>query len=125
MTGRTSYHAGGVAEDGVWQDYMRRGHTLAARRWRPAGGQRSHAGAGEIDLIARKDGMVIFVEVKRARDFATAAARLGGRQMARIARSAEAFLGGEPQGTDTPARFDVALVDGTGRIEIIENAFAA
>ena len=125
MSGKVSHCAGAAAEDGVWEDYCRRGHALAARRWRPGGGRRSHAGAGEIDLIARKDGVVVFIEVKRARDIATAAARLGQRQMARIARSAEAFLGGEPAGTDTPARFDVALVDGTGRIEIVENAFAA
>lgn len=117
MTGAVSYRAGEAAEDGVWQEYRRRGHDLVARRWR--------SGAGEIDLIARKDGVVVFVEVKRARDFAAAAARLGSRQMRRIARSAEAFLGGEPAGTDTPARLDVALVDGYGRIEIIENAYAA
>ena len=40
-------------------------------------------------------------------------------------RAAETYLGGEPGGTDTPARFDVALVDAMGRFEIIENALAA
>ncbi len=45
--------------------------------------------------------------------------------MARIYASASVFLAGEPAGQDTPSRFDVALVDGQGRIEIIENAFAA
>ena len=43
----------------------------------------------------------------------------------RIWSAASEFLAGEPAGQDTPARFDVALVDGQGRIEIIENAFAA
>ena len=45
--------------------------------------------------------------------------------MARICASASVFLGQEPAGQDTAARFDVALVDEAGRIEIIENAFAA
>jgi len=31
--GRTSYHAGAAAEAQVAQDYMRRGHRLAAQRW--------------------------------------------------------------------------------------------
>ena len=45
--------------------------------------------------------------------------------MARIYASAADFLSGEPDGQLTPSRFDVALVDGTGRIEILENAFTA
>ncbi len=112
--GATSHHAGLAAEDCVWRDYAARGHALVARRWR--------SGAGEIDLITRKDGAVIFIEVKRARDFVTAAERLGPRQLGRIMRSAEVFLAGEPGGLDTDARIDVALVDGRGRIQIIENA---
>ena len=90
---------------------------MEARRWRSE--------AGEIDLIARKDGVVVFVEVKRAKDFATAARRLAPQQAARIMASAELFLGGEPEGTDTPARVDVALVDAQGAVKIIENALSA
>jgi putative endonuclease len=45
--------------------------------------------------------------------------------MARIYAAAAEFLAGEPNGALTPARFDVALVDGFGRIEVLENAFAA
>lgn len=117
MTGAISYHSGLAAEDCVRRDYASRGYTLAAQRWRSE--------AGEIDLIARKDGVVVFIEVKRARDFGTAAARLGPRQLGRIVRSAEAYLAVEAGGLDAEARIDVALVDGAGRIEIIENATAA
>lgn len=45
--------------------------------------------------------------------------------MGRIWNAAAEFLEGEPMGQLTAARFDVALVDGQGRVEIIENAFAA
>lgn len=114
MSGYTSYRAGLAAEDGVAELYERRGCSVTARRWRSA--------AGEIDLIARQGDMVIFVEVKRARDFASAAARLGTRQIARLLQAAEIFLGGEPEGAGTEARFDMALVDGAGRVEILENA---
>ena len=44
--------------------------------------------------------------------------------MARIYAAAEEFLGGEPTGQLTESRFDVALVDAMGRIEVLENAFA-
>ena len=67
LRGRTSYHAGCAAEDGVAAEYERQGCTILRRRWRGR--------AGEIDLIAEKDGALIFVEVKKSRSFAAAAAR--------------------------------------------------
>lgn len=117
MTGAVSYHGGLAAEDCVARVYEETGHQIEERRWQSR--------AGEIDLIARKDGMIVFVEVKRARDFATAAERIGSRQLARIHRSAEVYLGREPGGTDSAARIDVALVNGLGVVEIIENVLAA
>ena len=117
MSGARSYHAGLAAENQVAQLYDRTGHRVAARRWRGM--------SGEIDLIVRDGAEVIFIEVKQSRTHAQAAEHLTQRQMQRIYGAAEEFLGGEPQGSLTPARFDVALVDGMGRIEILENAFAA
>jgi putative endonuclease len=117
MSGARSFHAGLAAEAAVARLYERRGRVITATRWRSA--------AGEIDLVARDGAEVIFIEVKQSRSHAEAAEHLSPRQMARIYASASAFLAGEPAGQDTPARFDVALVDGQGRIEIIENAFAA
>jgi len=117
MTGAISYHSGLAAEDAVARYYMQHGHQIAARRWRSA--------AGEIDLIARKNGLVVFIEVKKSRSLDHAAGALGERQIARIYRSAAVFLDGEPHGQDSDARFDVALVDGRGGIRIIENAISA
>ncbi len=97
--------------------YERQGRKIAATRWRSM--------AGEIDLIARDGAEVIFIEVKQSRTHAEAAEHLTAFQQARITASASLFLADEAMGQDTPARFDVALVDGQGRIEIIENAFAA
>lgn len=116
MSGKTSYLAGLAAEESVAAEYARRGHELAARRWR---GSR-----GEIDLVLRDGDGLIVVEVKKARDFARAAARLSRAQLERIYGAVSEFLAGAPNGQLTEVRFDVALVDGVGRMEIIENFWA-
>lgn len=115
MSGSVSYHAGLCAEDQVAADYARRGHGTRGHRWRGK--------SGEIDLIAEDGDGLIFVEVKKSRDFARAAERLSRRQMQRIYASASEYLGQMPNGQLTAVRFDVALVNGSGAIQIIENAF--
>jgi putative endonuclease len=117
VSGAVSYHAGLSAEDQVAQHYERSGRAICARRWRGS--------AGEIDLIARNGDSVIFIEVKHSATHALAAEHLTPRQMARIYATASEFLAGEPAGQMTESRFDVALVDGTGQIEILANAFSA
>jgi len=115
MTGAVSYHAGLAAEDQVAADYQRRGYGTQAKRWRGR--------CGEIDLITRDGDGFVFIEVKKARDFAGAVERITHRQLDRIYKAAEEFLGQMPQALNTPARIDVALVNATGQIEIIENAY--
>jgi len=86
---------------------------VIARRWRGA--------AGEVDLVIRRESELIFVEVKKAKDFARAAHRLSERQLARIASAAEEFVGAEPLGQLTPFRIDLAVVNERGESRIIEN----
>lgn len=117
MGGIAAYRSGLAAEDSVARRYQQAGHEVAARRWRSP--------AGEIDLILRKDGNVIFVEVKKSRSFEAAAQALSTRQIARIYSSAALFLEGEPDGQNSHARFDVALVNGRGDVSIVENAICA
>ncbi len=114
--GKMSFHAGMAAEDAVVAEYARRGHPVAARRWR---GTR-----GELDIVLRDGAGLIVVEVKQAGDFARALAHLSRSQLARIYGAAEEFVAGEPLGQLTELRFDVALVDGTGRVKIHENFWA-
>jgi putative endonuclease len=116
VSGARSYHAGFAAEEQVAQLYDRSGRMVCARRWRGA--------AGEIDLIARDGAEVIFIEVKQSKTHAQAAEHLTSRQMARLYNTASEFLAGEPAGQMTAVRFDLALVDAVGRIEILENAYA-
>lgn len=110
-----AHHAGLSAENQIAQDYERRGFAVARRRWRGQG--------GEIDLIVQDGNALVFVEVKHSRSLRRAAESLSARQMHRIYASAEEFLGTQPAGNLTDVRFDVALVDGRGDMQIIENAF--
>jgi putative endonuclease len=117
MSGARSYQAGLAAEDQVAQLYARSGRAVCARRWRGS--------AGEIDLIARDGNNLIFIEVKQSKTHAMAAEHLTPRQMARIYNTASEFLAGEPNGQLTDVRIDLAMVDAMGRIEVLENAYAA
>lgn len=113
MSGKTSYLAGIAAENAVSVDYAQKGHDIAARRWRGKG--------GEIDLVAKDGDGFIFIEVKKARDFARAAERLTKRQLFRIYNAASEFVAQQPKGMLTPIRIDVALVNQFGERKIIEN----
>ncbi|OYX24867.1 MAG: hypothetical protein B7Z10_08115 [Rhodobacterales bacterium 32-66-7] len=112
--GRSNFHAGKAAEDAVALHYERQGVTICARRWR------GHC--GEIDLVGRLGGNVIVIEVKQSQTHDLAASHVLPGQIGRIFATAEEFLAGEPMGTDL--RIDLALVDGQGRIDVLENAFA-
>jgi putative endonuclease len=105
---------GEAAEDQVAAFLERRGLRILARRWRGR--------SGEIDLICEDGITTVFVEVKSAASFAAAAQSLLPRQVARIRAAAGEFAACLPAGLDSDMRFDVALVDGAGRIEIIGNA---
>ena len=117
MTGLTGFHAGRVAENIVARDYTDRAHVFAAKRWRGAG--------GEIDLIMRNGTQVVFVGVKNSASFARAATLLQRCQMDRLVAAGAELLAGEPMGQLTDVRFDLALVNGIGDAQIIENAFDA
>ncbi len=117
MSGGVSYRAGSSAEDAVGRAYHAGGYVIRATRFRGT--------AGEIDLIAERDGRVVFIEVKKSRSHASAAERLQPRQIERLITTASEYLDRMPHGQNTESRFDVALVDATGQIEIIENALTA
>jgi putative endonuclease len=115
VRGRVAHSAGCLAEGSVARAYVDLGHEVVAERWRGRG--------GEIDLILRKDEEYVFVEVKKSARHAWAAERISARQIARICNAAQEFCGGLPSGLLTAMRFDAALVDQFGRVEIVENAF--
>ncbi len=82
------------------------GYRVLARHF--AGGRGS--GAGEIDIIARRGGVVAFVEVKWRATRADAAAAIGERQRRRIERAACAFVARHPDLAGLTLRFDAILL---------------
>ena len=85
----------------VWALRLR-GYRVLARRLRTP--------AGEVDIVASRRGIVVFVEVKARPDLTVAAASLGTGQRRRLARAAEAFLAVHSDLAGRDVRFDVMLV---------------
>lgn len=113
--GQVAYLSGLAAEDSVLRRYVMAGYAHLASRWR---GQRA-----EIDLILRKDDTFVFVEVKKSRSFDAALLSLGHAQRQRIMMAAAGFLDSIAVAGLADMRFDLALVDATGQMQIMENAF--
>ncbi len=113
--GATAYLAGRMAEESVAERYARDGYRLIESRWR--------AVSGEIDLIFERAGTIVFAEVKKGASHEMAAARLSRKQMDRICLAACEFMARRYPAGVAPMRFDAALVDDLGAIDIIENAF--
>lgn len=114
--GLRNYLAGHAAEASVARHYEDHGVTICARNWRGV--------TGEIDLIGRDGDTVVFVEVKHSRTHDLAASHVSPAQIRRIFATVDEFVAGEPKGLLTDVRIDLALVDGQGRIDVVENAFA-
>ena len=95
----------------------RRGHSgerLAAFRLRLAGyrilARRYRTKMGEIDLVARRGGVLAFVEVKRRETAADALEAVSPRSQQRIRRAAELFLQRNPELAALALRFDVMVI---------------
>jgi putative endonuclease len=80
---------------------------------------------GEIDLIASRFGVTVFVEVKARAAQSSEAAALEAVGTARIARAAQYYLATHPKLADTPLRFDVIFVAPGAWPRHVSNAFDA
>ncbi|PWC30746.1 YraN family protein [Teichococcus aestuarii] len=110
---------GQQAEEAVATRLEAAGWAVLARRLRGARG----GPAGEIDLVAEREGLLAFIEVKARAELAGAALALGPRQRARLLAAAEAWMAANPGHGAAGVRFDVVLVDGAGRMRRIADAF--
>ena len=80
---------------------------------------------GEIDIVARRRGVLVFVEVKAREKLEDAAEAIGKRQQSRIIAAAEFWLAGHPRDASGDIRFDVVLV-APGRLPVhLPGAFDA
>lgn len=86
-------------------------------------GRRLRTGAGEVDIVAERDGILTLVEVKTGPDLATAAYALSLRQQQRLTMAAAILQGQHPDWGRNGMRFDAWLVDAMGRMQHIPDAF--
>ncbi len=117
---RRAWRAGRLSERlAVWLLRLK-GYRIEAVNWR--------CRQGEIDIIARRNGVLVFVEVKRRAALADAAAALGPLQRRRIAAAAAVYLARRQAGhefTTGGTRFDVILVARGYRLQHIMDAWRA
>jgi putative endonuclease len=85
--------------------------------------RRARTAAGEIDLVAEREGLLAFIEVKARPSLSDAAMSLGSRQRSRLLQAAEIWLASHPGHGAAGIRFDVLLLDAEGRMRRIADAF--
>jgi putative endonuclease len=96
---------------------LAKGYRILARRWKTP--------FGEIDIVARRRRMLVFVEVEARERADDAAEAVTGRNQRRITAAAELWLARNPADAQREIRFDVVLVT-PGKIpQHIANAFDA
>jgi putative endonuclease len=94
-----------------------KGYRILARRFKTS--------VGEIDIVARRRGVLVFVEVKARARYDEAVEAITERQRRRIVAAAECWLAARPQDAQGDIRFDVVLVT-PGKIpQHISGAFDA
>lgn len=79
--------------------------------------------AGEIDIIAAQPDLLAIIEVKARRTLADAALALSARQRGRLIAAADIALAEHPEWAREGMRFDLMLVDSTGTVRRIADAF--
>lgn len=99
--------------------------------WRVVG-RNVRVGRGELDLIARRGGVLAFVEVKARRSSAcgTPEDAVGPRKRRQVARLAELWLASRPWALSGvgEVRFDIVAVDATrypAEVRHLPGAFTA
>lgn len=99
---RRALRRGRLAELACRWHLRLRGWRIVERGWR--------CPSGEIDILARRGGVLAVIEVKSRGDVEQAAAAIAPRQRRRISRAASAFLASRPDLAALATRFDVMLV---------------
>lgn len=112
-----AFRLGLSAESRAAAYLVAKGYRIAARRWR--------CPAGEIDIVARRGRLLIFVEVKARAKLDDAAWSVTGRNQRRVAAAASAWLAAHPEDAMSDMRFDAILVAPRSLPRHIQGAFEA
>jgi putative endonuclease len=99
---QAAFRLGLSAESRAAALLLAKGYRIVARRWRSP--------VGEVDLVARRGNLLVFIEVKARHRLDDAAEAVTERQQRRIAAAAEAWLASHDEDTACNIRFDAILV---------------
>jgi putative endonuclease len=99
---RVAFRFGLSAESRAVALLVAKGYRILARRFRTP--------LGEIDIIARRRDVLVFVEVKARDNFDEAAESIVKRQQNRIIGAAQMWLAAHPEDAMRDMRFDAILV---------------
>jgi putative endonuclease len=99
---QVAFRVGISAESRAAALLIAKGFRILARRFRSP--------VGEIDIVARRRHLLVFVEVKARERLDDAAWSVTERQRARIIAAAEAWLADHPDPSIQDIRFDAVLV---------------
>jgi putative endonuclease len=99
---RIAFRYGLSAESRAAAYLIAKGYRILGRRFRTP--------VGEIDIVARRRGVLVFVEVKARESLDAAAEAIGPRQRDRIIAAAQYWLVAHPQDGERAMRFDAILV---------------
>lgn len=110
---------GQKGEDMAVEYLLQQGYCILERNWK-------NRGRKEIDIIATKDDVAVFVEVKTRRvgSAATPLSAVDARKQHRICQAADSYL--KANRIDFLCRFDVIGIvydDNNSRVEHIKDAF--
>ena len=114
------HELGAQAEARAAQHLESLGYRILARNYRIR--------QGELDLVARHEGVVCFVEVRFRSGGAHGSPEetIGREKRRRVARAAQHYLTTVLKREDLPCRFDVVALEGDGgdgRITVYRDAF--
>lgn len=109
---------GQICEDRAAAYLMARGYTLRERNWR--------LGHKEVDIIAQKNGILVFVEVKARKNdsYGDAIDAVTDSKIRNLVQVANAYI--RYHRIDLPVRFDVIAITGEPGnmvVEHVEDAF--
>jgi putative endonuclease len=99
---QVAFRTGISAESRAAAFLIAKGFRILARRWRSP--------VGEIDIVARRRALLVFVEVKARETLDDAAWSVTERQRARIIAAAQVWLARFPDSRVQDIRFDAMLV---------------
>ena len=116
MSKATSYSKGMLAEKAAVKQLKRGGYVVLHERYKTK--------FGEIDIIAQKDDLVAFIEVKAHKSAEASLYAVTPKSRRRIEQSAMWFLSEFPAYNDYGLRFDVMVFkDGERDAEHLDNAW--